>query len=101
MTLKVNPVSIKNKFSPNLFWDVDEVNLKDHAPFIITRVLNEGMTEDIISLRELVSENDIEQAVRTRKNLDRRTAYFWCHYFNIPLEQCKALSNQEELGIPY
>ncbi len=81
-------------FSPSLFWDTKDISLEQHKDFIISRILNEGTTEDIRKLWQLYSETDIIQVVRTRRNLNARTAYFWCYYFKIPVEQCQSLQMQ-------
>lgn len=87
----INNKSIIKQFSPSLFWDVEQLSLDNHGEFIIARVLNEGLAEDIRKLWTLFPENDIKRVVKNRRNLNARTAHFWCRYFNIPLEQCNSL----------
>jgi hypothetical protein len=84
--------NIKSQFSGWLFWDVDDLSLTKNRDFIILRVLNEGTDSDLRRLKELVSENDILNVVKTRRGLSTRTALFWANYYKIPYHQCKSLT---------
>jgi hypothetical protein len=86
--------SLADLFDRSLFWDVnvDQLVIEKHLNFIIARVLDEGHTEDIRTLLNLYTIDDIKHVITHRKNINPRTAYFWCSYFNIPYEQCKSLS---------
>ena len=88
----MNKKSVHTIFSKAIFWDAAQVSLDKHKEFIISRVLNEGLTSDIKALWKLYPEKDIKHVVKNRKNLNARTAYFWCSYFNIPFEKCKSLN---------
>lgn len=79
-------------FSPGLFWDVSQLSPKTHKHFIISRVLNDGLTEDIRLLRQMFCEDDFKEVILTRRNLNQRTAIFWCAYFKIPEKLCPSLN---------
>lgn len=83
---------IRTMFSPGLFWDVSQLSPKTHKHFIISRVLNDGLTEDIRLLRQMFCEDDFKEVILTRRNLNQRTAIFWCAYFKIPEKLCPSLN---------
>jgi len=84
--------NIKSRFSDWLFWDVDDLSLTKNRDFIILRILNDGTDSDLRTLRELVSENDIRNVVKTKHGLSKRTALFWASYLQIPYQLCKSLN---------
>jgi hypothetical protein len=94
MILNKPKTEVPALFSPGLFWDVNDLSLEQHKDFIISRVLNEGQADDVRKLWQFYSERDIIHLVKNRRSLNARTAYFWCYYFKIPVEQCQSLQMQ-------
>jgi len=43
----------KNIFSTNLFWDAEDIDIEQHAAYIISRVLDYGNERDLKILREI------------------------------------------------
>ncbi len=84
----LNPLKI---FSPYLFWDTKEFNLKEHSSWLIARVLDFGDAKDIKALRKIYSDNEIIETLKKRKGISRKTAIFWAIYYNIPFEEIKCL----------
>ena len=83
--------NIKSFFNPTLFWDADEIDPEKHAAYVISRILDFGDLEDVVMLRKLYSDKDIERVVRTRRNLSPRTGKFWAIKFDIPLHEVTCL----------
>lgn len=79
-------------FPKNLFWDVQTPDLNKHREFIISRVLEEGFPEDVKQLFQIYTEADIQNVLLHRKDISIRTGYFWCAYFDIPIEKCRCLT---------
>ena len=73
-------------FSKNLFWDVDATNLdaKEHARFIIERVLTRGRMVDWWTLIGLYDWETIKKKVVQIRYLDKVTLNFCSTLFHIP-----------------
>lgn len=52
-TLTVSGQSVINQFSKNLFWDIDiaDLDMDEHIYYIVGRVLDRGMWEDWLLIR--------------------------------------------------
>jgi len=81
---------------PYLFWDVDAASIDPvkHQKFVIERTLRYGFPEDIRLLLSFYDNNSIQEAVRTSRNLDRKTANYWAIHFRIPREEVVCFSMQ-------
>ncbi|MFZ0484125.1 MAG: hypothetical protein WAL93_12115 [Desulfobacterales bacterium] len=77
----------KKLFDPTLFWDAESVNIEQHADYIIARVLDFGDEKDVKRLREIYSDDELINVIRTRKGLLPITKRFWSVYFNILLKE--------------
>ena len=77
----------KKLFDPTLFWDAESVNIEQHADYIIARVLDFGDEKDVKRLREIYSDDELINVIRTRRGLLPITKRFWSVYFNIPLRE--------------
>lgn len=75
----------KKLFDPTLFWDAESVNIEQHADYIIAKVLDFGDEKDVKRLREIYSDDELINVIRTRKGLLPITKRFWSVYFNIQL----------------
>ncbi len=84
--------SVLNCFPQHLFWDVQPPDWNKHREFIIARVLEEGFPENVIQLFKIYTETEIQNVILHRKDISPRTCYFWCAYFNIPIEKCRCLN---------
>ena len=80
-----NIADAKLIFDPSLFWDAEKVDTGRHADYVIARVLDFGDEKDVKRLREIYSDDELINVIRTRRGLLPITKRFWSVYFNIPL----------------
>jgi len=75
-----------SKLSSHLFWDVDinKINPKIHASFIIERVLKKGNLTDLKLLSKIFDSDQLVSSIKNLKNLDPKSANFAQIYFDIP-----------------
>ena len=85
---------VKNHLDSPLFWDVDKTKLDKsiHKAFIIERVLQYGLPEDVLWLLNTYSEDDLIAVVKKSKNVDRKTANFWTIHLNINRDEVLCLN---------
>lgn len=81
-------------FSRYLFWDADleKIDLKKNARYVIERVLTRGFTQDFYMLLKIYSLEEIKAALRKSKELDPKTVNFCSTYFNIPKSEMNVSS---------
>lgn len=74
-------------FSPHLFWDIaiESLDLDQHAPYIIDRVLSLGTMDDFKNIKRYYGLEKIKQVVKEARYLDDKVLHFCSLYFNIPL----------------
>ena len=79
-------------FSQFLFWDtpVENINTEQHKNYIIERVISRGLLPDFYFLLKLYTTQEIKQALKKSKVLDKKTVNFCSHYFNIPVKEMYA-----------
>ncbi|WP_155985349.1 DUF6922 domain-containing protein [Paenibacillus maysiensis] len=77
------------------FWDVhiEQPEPTIHSRFIIERLLNEGDHRTLQWLFSTYSMNEILQAVRSSRNLSRKTARYWQLYFNLKEEDMRCFGS--------
>lgn len=71
-----------------LFWDVVEINPEKNRNFIIERILNFGDKEDFVWAMNFYGEKAVKERVLKSKNLDKKSCFFWCQYFNLRQREC-------------
>ena len=81
----MNITNAKLIFDPTLFWDAENIDTGRHADYVIARVLDFGDEKDVKRLREIYSDDELINVIRTRRGLLPITKRFWSVYFNIPL----------------
>ncbi len=81
-------------FSKYLFWDtpIELIDREKHKKSIIERVLTRGFLEDFYTLIKMYSSEEITDAIKKSRVLDKKTANFCSLYFNIPLNEIHASS---------
>ena len=79
--------NVKLIFDPTLFWDAEVIDTGRHADYIIARVLDFGDETDIKRLREICSDDELINVIRTRRGLLPITKRFWSVYFNLGRER--------------
>ena len=75
-----------NIFTKNLFWDVNAADLdaKEHARFIIERVLTRGLMKDWWALIRLYDWETIKTEIVQMRYLDKVTLNFCSTFFHMP-----------------
>ena len=86
-------MNIEN-LNKNLFWDFDirKLDADKHSHFIIERVLQYGVPQDIRWLLTNYSDKDIIEVVKKSKNIDKKTANFGAIHFDIPTKEVLCLN---------
>lgn len=74
----------KNLLKP-IFWDIDINNLdfENHKKYTIERILQFGRSEHVNWMLKTFSDEDIIDAVKSSRNIDRKTANFWSIHYGI------------------
>jgi len=85
---------MEDSINHRLFWDTDKNNLDiwSHKRFIIERVLQFGMPNDIKWLLSIYSEKDIIDVVKKSKSIDKKTANFWAIHYGIDKDEVLCLN---------
>ncbi len=80
-------------FNKTLFWDVDlnKLDFKNSADFIIERVLNYGDNKDFIYLKKIYGLPRIKKVAKETNYINKKNINFWSIILNIPqdLFKCK------------
>jgi hypothetical protein len=65
---------MKLPLSATAFWDTDmtQMDEKAHAPFIITRVFQYGLVDDIRQVIKAYSPDEIKEAFHQQRGIDRK-----------------------------
>ena len=81
-------------FSKFLFWDspVESIDTQLHKNYIIERVISRGLLKDFFFLLQIYSKDEIINALKKSRVLDKKTVNFCSHYFNIPITDMHASS---------
>lgn len=89
----LNQIPISNR----PFWDVDTTKLDTQrdAFFIIQRVLEYGLWEELIRTTKFYGKNIITQAVRQAPYLSNKTLNFCCIWLDIKPEECKCYTKKQ------
>jgi hypothetical protein len=76
-----------------LFWDADKsgVDLNIHRFYIIKRILDYGIIEDVKWMQETYTPEEIIEVVKRGRGFSRKSAYFWAAYFNIQIGEIECL----------
>lgn len=85
------------KYSPHLFWDVDAMQLDEekHKQFIIQRVLQYGLMEDWIVLRQSIQIEEIAGIAANIKDLDDKSCSFISALSKKPKEEFLCYSTKQ------
>ncbi len=82
-----------------LFWDVESVDAKKDAKFIIERILTFGDEKDFKWANDFYGQDKLKEVLRQSKKLDKKSFNFWRRFFNIKEKECipNQLQGQREL----
>ncbi len=96
--------TLPKKFSP-LFWDTyrSDIDLEEHAPFVMERILEHGTWESVLWLREYYGDEAIKQYILKRgyKVLSSKTLNYWKNTLPISRYLWKKLSLQKNSVLPW
>lgn len=92
-------MKIAEKFSKNLFWDIDEssLDLEEHARFIVERVVTRGKTTDFFALLELLGRERIMKEIVKIRYLDAVTFNFLSKIFRIPKSKFRCYKQPQSI----
>lgn len=73
-----------------LFWDVDKATLdiKEHANFIIDRILAYGDLDDVAWARKTFGDEALTRRTATSRVLNNKSRSFWCLYYHLDKNIC-------------
>lgn len=76
-----------------LFWDINLDNFipTSYPSYTIARILEYGDDHAVAWMRQVFSEQDIQDVIRSERRLSRRSAHFWALVYRIPGEEVAAL----------
>ena len=94
---KIKNTEYINRFSSYLFWDVDkkELNMDNHAPYIIKRVLEYGQLADWNLLCEYYTLPGITIRAKEFKELESRALSYISVVSNTPINQFRCYTIQQ------
>lgn len=89
-------------YSRSIFWDVevDRLDPKQHATFIITRVLMRGTLADWSQIKKQYGHDEIKLAALQTRYLDDLTLSFCSIYFNEPKENFRCYTLKQLNPVP-
>lgn len=87
-------MKMRKRLSKRCFWDVDveTLDFRKNKDFIISRTLEHGTMQDIVTLKCLYTTGEISKVVKNSRNISRSTAFFWANILDLPLEEVRACS---------
>jgi hypothetical protein len=81
----------KPLLSKQAFWDVnmDNIDYKKHARYVIEKVIDRGSFEDFIALRKYYGDNKIKKEIVNVNWIGDKEIYFCCAIFGLELKDFK------------
>jgi hypothetical protein len=76
-----------------LFWDtnIEEFDPRAYPRYAIERVLEYGDEDGVAWMRRTFGQEQIQEVLRTDRNLTPRSANFWALLFGLPADRVAAL----------
>ena len=84
------------------FWEVEPkiIDIRKKSLYVIERVLDWGNTKDIKWLMEFYGRDLLEEVVRKRRGLSRKSAVFWAEVLEVNKQEVACLQ-KPYLGKPF
>lgn len=84
-------------FSPHIFWDVsiEDIDLQNHASFVLERVMRYGQIKDWILLKEIFGLPKIKELAVAVRDLDDFSIAFLSLILNIKKEAFRCYRQQQ------
>jgi hypothetical protein len=82
-----------------IFWDTDINNLdpEKHTRYIIERILQYGLSEHVNWMLKSYTEDEVIQAVKQSRNIDRKTANFWSIHLEINKDEILCFTKPQSI----
>ena len=95
--------SLTDKFSSQLFWDVDpaEVDIQKNKRWLIARVLGYGRLMDWKALRVLYPLAEIVETAQSLRSLDAKTVSFLCVMGRVSKESFRCYTLKQSNPTPW
>ncbi len=79
-----------------IFWDstVSDLDMETHAEYIIPRVMDYGMWEDVKFILRYYGKTKIKQILFNAPSLQKKTISFFAWYFSVSQQSFKANNNR-------
>jgi hypothetical protein len=76
------------------FWDVNPETFDpvSYPRYAIGRILEFGDERAVVCMKEMFSEAQIRDVIRSERRLSRRSANFWALVYRIPPDEVRALA---------
>ncbi len=89
------------KLRTTCFWDVDIMKMDKEKDkfFIISRILEYGTMEDVVSLLSEYDSEEIVEVVKRSRIIGRATANFWGLVLNIPRSEITRCLEPEDFHL--
>jgi len=89
--------TIKPDISSLAFWDVDfeKINFEKNSLFVMEKVLNYGLWNDIIELIKFYGEDRIRREIVNATYLSKEVLNFVCFYFRLSPDDFKCYKSRQ------
>ncbi|MFQ5888042.1 MAG: hypothetical protein ACE5HY_05045 [Candidatus Hydrothermarchaeales archaeon] len=80
-------------FLKRLFWDadVDMMDAELHRAYIIRRIVDYGVPQDILWMKQTYSPKEIQGVIKKSRGISRKSGHYWAAYYSIPEEEIECL----------
>lgn len=95
------------KAKPNIskvaFWDVDfdRIDYEKESIWVIGKVLNDGLWEDVLELFQFYGVARIKKEIVQIPYLNKRVLQFWSSYFQIKENEFKCFKKKQSMTVPW
>lgn len=88
---------IIDQFSPYLFWDIDKnsLNMEEHAPYIIKRVLEYGQLSDWEKIKNYYTLPVLVEYVKKFRELEPRALTYISAISHTPIQQFRCYTMKQ------
>jgi hypothetical protein len=87
----------KPLLSKQAFWDVnmDTIDYKKHARYVMEKVIDRGSFEDFIALRKYYGDEKIKKEIVNVNWIGDKEIYFCCAIFDLELKDFKCYTKKQ------
>jgi len=86
-----------DQLSDTLFWDTERsrLDVEKHAPFIITRTMERGTKEEVLSVWHFYGEASVRKVLLNAPSLSPETISFFANQFGLSVEAFRSHKRAE------